>query len=635
MNKPKQFLPILILVGVAFAIYAFNLNGQLFWDDDDWIKGNIFVHDFSHLKEIFTQNILSGFGLNSNYYRPLLLLSFAVNYAIGGIKPLVYHLVSNGFHLANGVLVFSILYLVFRRRLPAFLAALFFLIHPLQTEAVTYVSGRGDPMSVFFMLLAIWFFIKTESCTTSQVVQGDKWWIRLMHDLRCRAIWRFFSLFSLILAILSRETAVLLPPLLMIFYISFLAPLEVGRVIRPQVLMGLSSEGFWKSFRAALLKTSYFWVISAGYFVLRLTVLNFKNTLNFYSQASDYSQHLSYRLFTFGHVFVEYFKLIFVPVGLHMERDLPLKTSLFQWPVWLAVIIVVLIVWVGIVLYKKGRVFKLTTSDVVVTSDVRIWFFGWGWFFIGLAPVSGIIPINAIMYEHWLYLPLIGLFTLAGFYLAKLFDFLKSRPKITDYRLPIASYHLLITALVVYFSFFGYQSIKRNILWGKPIEFYENILKYNSNSVRIMNNLGNLYSEKGEIGKAEELYVKAIGNPNGNIFAQPHYNLGNIYRDRGDAEKAVMQYKEAIKADPTFPFAYQNLAVIYAGRGNLTEAALMLEKVKELKPQDSRVYYNLGLIYLAQNKKDLALENLKAAFRFSAGDPEVAVEIRRILEELQ
>ena len=79
--RDKRFY-IIVLIAVGFLVYAFNLNNQLFWDDDEWIKGNVFVHDFSHLKEIFTQNILSGFGLNSNYYRPLLLISFAFNYVI-------------------------------------------------------------------------------------------------------------------------------------------------------------------------------------------------------------------------------------------------------------------------------------------------------------------------------------------------------------------------------------------------------------------------------------------------------------------------------------------------------------------------------------------------------------------------
>ena len=146
LNMRNKKFCILILMVVGFLVYSFNLQNKLFWDDDDWIKGNVFVHDFAHTKEIFTQNILAGYGLNSNYYRPLLLLSFAVNYAIGSIKPLGYHLVNNGLHVANGILIFLILLGVFKRRLPAFLAALLFLIHPLQTEAVTYISGRGDPM---------------------------------------------------------------------------------------------------------------------------------------------------------------------------------------------------------------------------------------------------------------------------------------------------------------------------------------------------------------------------------------------------------------------------------------------------------------------------------------------------------
>src|SRR3990167_8692024 len=158
--KNSGFLFIGLLIIVGFAIYAPNLNNVLFWDDNEWIVSNPFVYDFSRLKEIFTENILAGYGLNSNYYRPLLLLSFAVNYVIDGVKPLGYHLVSNGFHIANGLLIFFILTGVFKRRLPAFLAALLFLIHPLQTEAVTYISGRGDPMSVFFMLLALWLFFK-------------------------------------------------------------------------------------------------------------------------------------------------------------------------------------------------------------------------------------------------------------------------------------------------------------------------------------------------------------------------------------------------------------------------------------------------------------------------------------------
>jgi len=617
----KNSTLIIILVVAGFFVYAFNFHNPLFWDDDDWIVNNPFVHNFGHIKEIFTQNILSGFGLNSNYYRPLLLISFAVNYTIHGIKPFGYHLLSNGFHIANGVLLFLILLSIFKRRLPAFIAALLFLIHPLQTEAVTYISGRGDPMSVFFILLALWLFAKTVGNQVSR-----KW------------IWLALSLVSMILAILSRETAVLLPALLMVFYIAF-----------------LSNKKFWRSIGRALFKTLPFWGVTVIYAILRLTVLNFNNTLNFYSQANIYTQHLSYRLFTFSHALVEYFKLIFVPVSLHMERNVPLNTSLFQWPVWLGALAVLGLIFLLVCLYRKEKTLNLKLKaqmsnaksnpklkgqnnfkpdltfgfwnlDLPKIGDFRVWFFGWGWFFAAMLPVSGIVPINAPMYEHWLYLPMVGFFFVVSYYLAKLFNYLKESRR--------TLFVICVLLFGAYISFYAVQSVKRNILWGQPIKFYGDILKYSPDNVRILNNLGNLYLERGELDKAIDAYKKAVTSPSGNIFAQPDYNLGNIYRDRGETEEAVKEYKKAIEIDPNFPFAYQNLAVIYVNRGDLDNAAKMLEKVKELRPMEPMVYYNLGLVYLAQNKKDLALENLNSALKLSSNDPQTSAEIKKTLEKL-
>ena len=589
MQFPNKKLLILILAAAGFLVYAFNSNNPLFWDDDDWIKGNVFIHDFSHLKEIFTENVLSGFGLNGNYYRPLLLLSFAFNYVIGGIEPLGYHLVSNGLHIANGILIFLLLRAFISQR-SAFLAALLFLIHPLQTEAVTYISGRGDPMSVFFMLTGLWLLIKGQPAVL---------------EIRRKRLYFTASLAMMILGILSRETAVLFPVLLMIYYIAF-----------------LTAKPFFRAFKEALIKSLPYWTVAIVYFVLRLTVFNFKNTLNFYSQANEYTRHLSYRLYTFGEVLIEYFKLIFVPVGLHMERDLPVKTSIFQWPVPLAAAILTVIIFIGIILLRRSKKPEPNTYD----PEPRLWFFGWFWFFAALGPVSGIVPINALIYEHWLYLPLIGFFALATFYFDKFLDFLKSRSTI--------GHKLLVAALIGYFGFFGAAAAKRNLAWGDTESFYRDILKYNPASVRILNNLGNLYSGKDEPAKAIDFYQRAISSPLGNIFAQPHYNLGNVYRDQGHLDKATVEYNKAIEIDPSFPFAYQNLAAIYAGQGDLASAALMLEKVKKLRPQEPRVYYNLALIYLAQRKDELALENLKIALSLAANDPEALAQIKAVLGKI-
>ncbi|TSC90611.1 MAG: TPR Domain containing protein [Parcubacteria group bacterium Gr01-1014_2] len=500
-------------------------------------------------------------------------------------------------------------------------------------------------MSVFFMLLALWLFVK------SFQPKADPPRAENFEIFKPRNIFLGLSFISMILAILSRETAILFPLFLMIFYTSF-----------------ISKSSFFKSLKGSFLKALPFFIISVIYFILRLTVFNFKNTLNFFDQPNLYSENLIYRLYTFSHALVEYFKITFYPVGLHMERDLPVAASLFQWPVWLGAVTVAAIIAVGLVFYKQFV--SLVNSHIRIDTNIRmntnytnfrIWFFGWGWFFVGLAIVSGIVPINALIYEHWLYLPLIGFATLAGFYIDKLFKYLEvnSKSQIPNHKQYQNSNNqmtptfriwnfghwnlfgicrlVLVIFLILYFSFFAVQSIRRNILWGDPAKFYEDILKYSPSSVRIMTNLGNLYSEKGDLVKAEELFKRAIENPDGNLFAQPHYNLGNLYRDTERTDEAIKQYQKAIEVDSSFPFSYQNLAEIYVNKKrDLVSGIKTLEELKKIQPGNSRVYYNLGLIYLATENIDLAIKNLEVGLDLAFGrDPEVERAILEILSRIK
>src|SRR3989344_1241940 len=208
VSKKEVWLPVLVLIAIGSFIYAFNLNNGLFWDDDDWIINNNSVHSISwdNIKFWFSNDVLAGVGLKSNYYRPFLFFTFALNWVISGAKPSLWHLVSNSTHIANAILVF----LLFRKyvgNLVSFLTALFFIVHPLNTEAVTYISGRGDPLSVFFMLLALYLWMTD---IASRLSTGFTW-IKTL------------SLAALVLAILSRETGVIFPFLLMVFYVAFIS----------------------------------------------------------------------------------------------------------------------------------------------------------------------------------------------------------------------------------------------------------------------------------------------------------------------------------------------------------------------------------------------------------------------------
>ena len=578
LTKKEYFLPITILIIIGSLVHAFNLQNPLFWDDIDWIVNNVPVHriGWDQIKFWFSHDALAGIGLSSNYYRPVLFFTFALNYVISGTNSLSYHLFSNAIHIANAILIFLLLSRLLLARWVAFLTALIFAIHPLQTEAVAYISGRGDPLALFFMLSALLLYLKSKSPADS---------------------WKLLSLGSLILALLSRETAIVFPFLLMLC--------EFFRSGRGRFILAIRN-----SFIKAL---PYFGIVFA-YGILRLTVLNFQNTLNFYQTPTAYSENILYRLFTFMHVLVDYFSLLFVPVGLHMERSMIVHTSLFQWPVWLSALIVISILVLLRRLYVRRH------------PDFPVWLFGFGWFFVGLAPVSGITPINALIYEHWLYVPMIGFWFMISFYLVKLLTYLQGET------LKIRGRTLVIVVMVVYVIFLGYQSIQRNILWGKPIEFYKDILLYEPNSIRINNNLGNHYYNAKDMVQAEYYYRKATEE--NDVYAQPYFNLGTILQAKGDVLGAITLYEQAIRINPKFFHPYQQLAGIYAQQGNLPKAAENIEALKMFLPDNPRVYYNAALLYAALNDKEKALKDIQKGLELAEADPETAMLLLELFQKI-
>ena len=595
----KTCLLLFVIVAAGFSVYAFNLNAPLFWDDMDWIVNNKFVHSFSgeNIKNWFTQNILAGIGLSSNYYRPFLLFTFALNYAIGGENPLGYHLLSNILHIADAVLIFAILFFVFKSRFISFWASLIWLVHPLQTESVTYISGRGDPLNVFFMLLGLLVFYKSELMTSDAQRTSDVKTFSVGYNL--------LTAVFLVLALLSRETAMVFPFLAMVFYIAF-----------------ISRDRFLRSLKKAFIKALPYFGIVFVYGILRLTVLNFENTLNFYSQSNLYTESFFARMYTFLNVLWTYAGLMIMPINQHMERSVTIFTYFWNLSTTTSFAVVLAVFWVLRYLYKKeAKYSKPITNYQLPVTNFRVWFFAVGWFFVNLGPTSGITPINAQLYEHWLYLALLGPLTLAIFYLHNIFKTGKKAFKI-----------FVILLLVAVNVFFSALSIKRNIVWGNPIRFFENILKYEPGSARINNNLGYLYYDKGDKDKAAEYYQKAI-ETTGNLFPQPYFNLGAILQEKGDIRSAIVLFEKSIELDPNFSFPYPNLSVIYASQGDLVKATRYLEKLKELQPRLQRVYYNLALTYIERGDFESARKNLEEGLKYGRFDLETDELIKKLLSK--
>ena len=156
-NDLKVFLILLFLGMLAY----FNvLQGPFLFDDEHFIEKNVMIRSLSNIPEFFSSSVTEGASLSGNFYRPNQQLVYAVLFQFFGLNPMPYHLLSVLLHILNAFLLFSLLSKLNFSRIASFLAAAFFLLNPIQTEAVSYISGMADSLGFCFMLLGLNFFMK-------------------------------------------------------------------------------------------------------------------------------------------------------------------------------------------------------------------------------------------------------------------------------------------------------------------------------------------------------------------------------------------------------------------------------------------------------------------------------------------
>ena len=290
-------------------------------------------------------------------------------------------------------------------------------------------------------------------------------------------------------------------------------------------------------FVGPLLKLLPFLIIAGIYIYLRATLWNFDNTFNFYDQPDAYTENVWVRIFTFLRVLTLYFSLLIAPVQLHYERTADMATSFFSLDVIVAFLIVVIL---GLIAFIKF--FKEKKPEYL---------FALGWFFIGLAPTSGILaPINNYLYEHWLYLPMIGFFLFFGFYSYEI----TKKYKNTKY--------IVGSIIGIFIIFLATQTIKRNAEWRKPIKFYLQTLEFSPKSGRAWNNLGTEYAKIGKLEEAKNAYLESIKfisqNPG------PYNNLGNVFAALGKLDTAAEYWEKSVAINPDFLPPRQALEQYYA-----------------------------------------------------------------------
>ncbi|MBU4369705.1 tetratricopeptide repeat protein [Patescibacteria group bacterium] len=531
MRKTTLILiTIIVLFGLVSYINVFH--HQFLWDDEFLIQENIFIRSWKNLPQMFSTCSGAGAGRLDNFYRPMQLLAYTGIYSLFGLQPWAFLSLNVLIHLINACLIFFLIKKLFKKDFLAFLTSILWVVHPVHTEVVTYMSGIADPLIVLFGLSSFLCYVNFKQ--------------------KKQAYLLIFSLILFILALLSKETIIIFPGLLIIYEL-FFSPVRdyknTEEVREKQISNGVSKKD-WKKY----IHLSWFFIIAISYFFLRLTALNFVNSFNFYNTSNIYTEHLSVRIFTFLASLPKYYSFLFYPVNLHMERQFPVFTSIFSINVLSSLLILVLL---GIVVYFNIKQKKFHLS------------FGIFWFFIGFLPMTGIIPVNSFLLEHWLYLPSIGFFLCLAVIIQ--YFWLKY---------PHIKKLIVIFLTIIVFILMG-LTLKRNIDWQNPIVFYNNILKYNEGTARVHNNLGMAYADKDDVINAEKYYLKAIETSD--QYPQVHYNLARLYLEEKEQEKAIEHLEKSIEINPDFFFSYQLLGDIFKQQGEIEKAQEYYQKAKNIQ----------------------------------------------------
>jgi len=526
-QPPAVFLLLVLLVS---AIYSNTFSFSFHFDDASNIVENPLIKNLRYLL-IWPGSRYVGF------------LSFALNYHFGHLNVFGYHLVNLIIHIVNACLVYAFIRLLLqtpRLRLHpplapaapaiALTAALLFAVHPIQTQAVTYIVQRFASLAALFYLLTVVCYLQ---------------WRLSPPDTKRRYVWYAGALIATILAMKTKENTFTLPfMLLLVEVIGFGTPVRkqwIGLIpfFLTLPIIPLSRPGALGEGEAGLARSTM-----------------------------DISR-LDY-LFTQFRVIVTYLRLLIFPVHQNLDYDYPLYHSLLQPPVFLSALLLAALLGLALLALRRA-----TRSPY--PAQWRLIALGILWFFLTLSIESSIIPIKDLIYEHRLYLPSVGFWLAAstifwGFY--------------------FRGQGLKFVGLGIVLSLLVLGTYHRNRVWQDEVSLWADVARKSPHKPRGYNNLGKAYQEQGASSKAVEAYEKAIQLEPG--YAEAHNNLGNAYKELGRLHEAVLEYKTAFTLKPDLAEAHNDLGLVYSDQGLLDEAVQEFQTALRLKPNYAQAHNNFG-----------------------------------------
>ena len=451
-----------ILVALAAVTYVGALRGAFQYDD----LYTILINPHLDRWQTFVGHL-------DHMVRPLLYATFVLDRSLYGNSATGYHLLNLLFHLGSGLLVYQILTraLSEETRYVPFLAALLFLIHPITTETVTYISGRASGLMAFWYLLALFLYIKESEETSGHV--------------SCR-LYRAGALLCFILSLSSKETAITFPLALLLWDV------VVRRLTGAALRAAIASHH------------SPFWLIIAVAGVLAWRHPRYADLAQFSLGIRPLWDNLLSEL----HAATVALLLFFTPWKLNFDHDLPTLHSLFEWPLPLDL------------LFLGG----LTAAALVAVRRLPLLTFGIGWVALQMLPTT-VIPRNDLLSERNLYLASIGIL-LAVVVLGSCLTHWLTKELRQSRLVQIAARSFGLAAVLT----LCFMTFQRNELYRDPVLLWSDTVEKSPQKARPHNNLGHAYAMRDDWNRAiEEFRAAAQLDPD---YTLAQKNLRDAYLHR-------------------------------------------------------------------------------------------------------
>ena len=533
---------LLLFAALGFLLYSNALKNPFHYDDLHSIRYNPHIRSLDNVPRFFTDLHTFSSERSGTMFRPLLLCSYALNYALHGEDVVGYRIVNLVLHIVCAWLVWSLVCSGGGGAAMALLAGGLFLLHPLAAEPVNYISSRSDMLMAVCVVAAVRFFGRAEG----------------------RRLWGMLALF--VAGLLVKSVAVVFPALCL-----------------------LSLRGEWKEeWRSYIGRFAAMGSLVLIYLALIVSNRFLPSSLAKAPRAFDAN------IWTQIKAYVYSVWLYIMPVHLNVDHPFVAAESFWDphvlWPFIFLLSLLIFFArmyrsWLGmggLWFFVAMLPYALIPLNIMV-SERRTYLAG-----MGFALLSAFVGIRFFERRRRRAIA-VGVVAVAAF-----FSIIAQRNSVwaSDIRLweeavrgPQAQHRARVNLALAY---------NRAERWDDAREQLRYALQVDGRFADAWVELGNIEHRFGALAAAETAYLKALESQPS--LAGGHYNLGNIYMAKGERAKAVQSYAKALQLNPNFAMAHNNIGQAYEALAREDEALAHYRSALDIDPDLPQAWFNLAVI---------------------------------------